>query len=1191
MHLKRLELFGFKTFPDKTCLEFTEGKGITAIIGPNGCGKSNIIDAFRWVMGEQSIKLLRGTSQEEIIFAGTEDRKPVSMAEVTLTIDNSDHQLKSEYTEVQITRRYYRSGESEYLLNKQVARLRDIQEMLMDTGIGKGSYSIIGQGQVIHILHSKPEERRELFEEAAGINKYKTRKIAAQRKLQVAEQNLIRLQDIRSEIHQQLGPLEEQARVAKEYQVLKKDLAGLEIGLFKVKVGKINQFKLELEKAIGDYRITVAEADNKSETIMQKKQEFRAKMVELEEGIADLNRQILELRRSRDDLRNKEQLSQERTSNFDHRIAALDIEITNLEQSKMSLVQKQTEAELEVEATDIAVQEFQDRLERKNEETKGIFERWQVINQEIQDLKKQQNGLDNQIENVKSKLMGMESSERVLNSDIQRIEENIATSQQDQVELTTKEQELKSRKSFVDTKVTDLRRVRDELYQKKSQKEDERKNLVKQRGEIKEKYDIRSSRLQLLLEMQQSHEGFQKGVKSVFQAKKDNVSGFATVRGVIADVITAQRQYEGAIEAVLDSALQAVVMEDEAAVKNVISHLKSNSLGRASFIAERVDAERLPNPVKGVLASTVVTCDEQYRQLVNTLLGAIVIVDSLDEALVARKELFADNTIKSIVTTAGEVVSRQGIITGGSTGKDNVSLLGRQREIIESKTDIENFKQEMTNIDVVLKEIEQLFITIENDLKNHANELKGLEIEQGTIANDLARISIDRSKIEKSLQAGLQNKQEYATEMARINAEKGNVNTGLQDFLTQKEELLMQIAEKEEALASANSDKEKASELLTEIKVGATSAEGMRRQIELKLASFVESQKNAELQVAQKQNEKNTILKAKTETIAAMQAAHEQLPMLEEQINTKEEKVKTMTTDRARYFNDLEVYDRMDKEQNTSDREVRASLAQEEIKLARIDTEFDEMNKRLSTEYGLTIEDVLASDAVVEDYDKTSEEVEKLKRRIKRMEPVNLLAIEEYDAQKDRLAFIEKQCDDLDKSRNDLNSIILELDQSAIAAFKETFNNVNIHFQRIFGELFKGGSGELQIIDENNVLESGIEILAKVPGSKRAQSMMLLSGGQKSLTAIALLFALLSAKPGPFVILDEIDAELDDINIGRVTEILKKYAQETQILIITHRQSTMSVVDTMFGLTMETKGVSKVVSVKLGSRLKESVTA
>lgn len=1191
MHLKRLELFGFKTFPDKTILEFTEGKGITAIIGPNGCGKSNIIDAFRWVMGEQSIKLLRGTSQEEIIFAGTEDRKPVSMAEVTLTIDNSDHQLKSEYSEVQITRRYYRSGESEYLLNKQLARLRDIQELLMDTGIGKGSYAIIGQGQVIQILHSKPEERRELFEEAAGINKYKTRKVAAQRKLQAAEQNLIRLQDIRSEIHQQLGPLEEQARVAKEYQVLKKDLAGMEIGLFKVKVGKINQFKQELERTINEYRVTVAEADNKAETIMQKKQEFRTKIVELEESINELNAQVLELRRTRDDLRKKEELSQERVNNHDLRIASLEQEMAQLEQTKSGLQQKQNEAQLELEATDVAVLEFQEKLERKNEETKDIFDRWQVINQEIQELKKQQAGLDNGIENIKSKLMGMESSERVLNGDIQRIEESIATAQNDQVELTTKEQELKTRKEFVDTKVNELRKVRDELFKQKAQKEDERKNLVKQRGEIKEKYDVRSSRLQLLLEMQQSHEGFQKGVKSVFQAKKDNVSGFGTVRGVIADVITAQRQYEGAIEAVLDTALQAVVLEDEAAVKNVINHLKNNALGRASFIAARVSAPQLPAPAKGILASSVVTCDEQYRPLVNELLGGIVIVESLDEALNNRREIFAQAEIKSIVTTAGEVVARQGVITGGSTGKDNVSLLGRQREIIESKTDIETFKQEMTKIDALVREIEQLFLTIENDLKNHANELKGLEIEQGTIANDLARISIDRSKIERTLQAGLQNKEEYAKEKQRINAEKDNVNVGLQDLLTQKEELLNQISEKEEALALANSDKEKANELLTEIKVGATNAEGMRRQIELKLESFRESFKNAELQVSQKLNDKTSFLKQKEETLAAMKAAHEQLPVVEEQIAVKEEKVKTMSTERSRYFNDLEVYDRMEKEQNTSDREIRGKLAQEEIKLARIDTEFDEMNKRLNTEYGLTMDDVLNSDAVVEDYDKTSDEVEKLKRRIKRMEPVNLLAIEEYEAQKERLAFIEKQCEDLDKSKNDLNAIILELDQSAITAFKETFNAVNMHFQRIFAELFKGGSGELQILDENNVLESGIEILAKVPGTKRAQSMTLLSGGQKALTAIALLFSLLSAKPGPFVILDEIDAELDDINIGRVTEILKKYSQETQIIIITHRQSTMSVVDTMFGLTMEHKGISKVVSVKLGNRIKETVPA
>jgi chromosome segregation protein len=1188
MHLKRLELFGFKTFPDRTILEFNEPTGIAAIVGPNGCGKSNIIDAFRWVMGEQSIKLLRGTSQEEIIFAGTDDRKAVSMAEVTLTIDNSDHKLPIDYSEVQISRRYYRSGDSEYLINKEPVRLKDVQELLMDTGIGKGSYAIIGQGQVVAILHSKPEDRRVLFEEAAGINKYKTRKNVTERKLQNAEQNLTRLKDIRSEIHQQLGPLEEQARVAKEYQVLKKDLAQLEIGLFKVKVGKITEFKTELEKTIGEYKKLVDEADLKAEQIAQKRQEFKDKILEIDQKIAALSVGLKTKQSEREKAQNTLHVTQERVNNHSQRMEKLLAEIEQLTQGKQSVEQRITETLLELEAGRKAVVEFSEKLSRKNDETKGIFERWQILSQEIGQFRTKLNEHNEKIENKKSKLMGLESSERVIANDLQRIETTLATVVKEQEELAAKEKELLARKEYIDTTIADLRNKRDELFKQRSSKEKERKTLVAHRSDIKEKFDSQSSRLRLLEEMQQSHEGFQKGVRSVFQARQQNVSGFQNVRKVIADILTVSKEYEAAVEAALENNLQAIIANDQQSISSVIGYLRERSLGRASFIPADLQTAEAITPTKGVCAATVVTCDASYKPLINRLLGSVVIVDKLEDALQLYPQAKAQG-IRLIVTTAGESITIDGIITGGSTGKDAVSLLGRQREIIELRKNIEDFKAELAICDQKQKEIEQRFLEIENDLKNYGNELKTLEIEQGTVANDLARMRMDKDKFGRQHETAVRDQQENKQELQKISTEKNNVTAEMNVLLQGKEEQESVIVQKEQELESARSEKDSVNELLTEIKISSTNAEGMQRQIELKLESFRESLKNSDLQMQQRNAEQQYLLKEKAQSEALLTEMTSSMPAMEVEIQTIETDITTATTERGRYFNDLDVYDRLDKERSMTDREARSKLAEEEIKRARIDAEYTEMNRRLTNDYGLTIEDVLLSDAVVEDYDKTSEEVEKLRRRIKRMEPVNLLAIEEYEAQKERLAFIETQCEDMEKAKIDMQSIIKELDQQAIQAFKDTFNTVNEHFQRIFVELFRGGSAELKIMDETNVLDSGIEIYAKVPGTKRAQSMTLLSGGQKALTAIALLFSLLTAKPGPFCILDEIDAELDDINIGRVTDILRAYANETQIIVITHRQPTMAIVNTMFGLTMEQKGISKVVSVKLGKDQQETV--
>ncbi|MDR1453480.1 MAG: chromosome segregation protein SMC [Candidatus Margulisbacteria bacterium] len=1193
MYLKKLEMFGFKTFPDRTVLEFADGRGITAIVGPNGCGKSNIIDAFRWVMGEQSIKLLRGSQQEEVVFAGTEERKPVSLAEVFLTIDNSDHRLPVDYSEVEVGRRFYRTGESEYLINKEVVRLRDVQELLMDTGIGKGSYAIIGQGQVVSLLHNKPEDRRKLFEEAAGIHKYKSRKHATQLKLEAAEQNLFRLSDIRAEIHQQLGPLEEQARTANEYQILKKDLAGLEIGLFKVKLGKLDFFKQEVEQKIAEYKKVVEEADTGARNIAAKKQEFRGKIVELDKQLQDFDSQLQDLRRQKAESANKSDVAKERAGNHRQRLQAVEQEIAQLEANKTALLARQNEAQVELGAVEKSVAELDERLARKNEETRAIVERWQQVNQEIADLKKALTDFLDQVENQKSKLLGLESGETVVAGDLQRVETSLTDFARERAELAQRKGELLERKTFVDSNVDELHARRDELFKQKSQKEDERKTKLARRIEIKEKYDQQSSRLQLLEEMQRTHEGFQKGVRSVFQARKDNTPGFGGIAGVVADIITVPKQYEAAVEAALENNLQAIVAEDRAAVEQALQHLREHALGRATFMAGGLLKNAVKvTPPRGVCAVDVVSCAEKYQEFITSLLGTVCIVDNLEQAWSVFEQSEASG-LSAVVTLAGEALTAKGLLTGGSVGKEqeSISLLSRQREIIELRKDSEQYTGELAALDTEIKTIEQLFGQIEEELKEHANKLKHLEIEQGTIANDLARLEIDRGKLEKNIVNSQQEITQQQSEMERIAGQKQNLRTELAELNKQREEKEKIIAEKESALQQADGEKTTVNELLTEIKINSTNALAAKRQIELKLESYRDNIQQTEAQLAEKSAEKETLRQSIAEAENILRDTQNILPEIEGRIEQSQTGLHAANQERARYFNDLEVYDRLEKERHDADREVRARLSEEEIKMARVEAEHAEMLRRMANEYNLTIDDVLKSEAVVEDYEKTQDEVEKLKRRIKRMEPVNLLAIEEYEAQKERLVFIENQCEDLEKSKADLLSIIKELDRTALEAFKETFHLVNEHFKQIFTSLFNGGYAELQILDNNNILESGIEILARVPGAKKTQSMSLLSGGQNALTAVALLFSLLSARPGPFCILDEIDAALDDPNIGRVTELLKEYAEKTQIIIITHRQAMMSVAEVLFGLTMEQKGVSKVVSLELPDKEKALLEA
>lgn len=1178
MFLKKVEIQGFKTFAENTQIKFEQPQGVTVIVGPNGCGKSNLLDAIRWVTGEQSIKLLRGTSHDEIIFAGSEFKKPLSLAEVTLTIDNSAGKLPLDYTEILIQRRLYRSGESEYSINREQCRLKDIQNLLMDTGLGKGAYSMISQGQVAEILHSKPEDRRTIFEEAAGINKYKNRKITAQRKLQSTEQNLIRLQDIRSEIHQQLGPLEEQARKAEEYKVLKKELGELEIGLCKEQVERALQEKKNVLEMVEGYRSNLQAADQQVDEIEQKKQEFKEKTTGLEQQIEQHQQQIEELRKRAGEINSLLKVSQERLEHQGQRLQQLAEEKQKLGFSKEVLQGKKIEVDAEEQAARIHLERLEQDLSQKEQETEVILEKWKMLAQEKEDIQMSLFDMENEVSSVRNQLIDLQNKEKFTAEELKRNEHAVLKMQEDLTELAEKQKEIADRQQQLQGKIEELKNKRDELVQETNKIEDSLAKNNNTYESIKERLDTKNSRLELLQEMQRNYEGFFEGVKN-FLGQKDSL-GFQGIYGVVADLIRPKEKYEVAIEVALGNRLQDIVVQSEDVAKKAINFLKDKNLGRATFIPlEKVKGYLATTNTGAKLAAEMVDYDPSFQEVVHYLLGRILIVNDLDEALKIKNDLKNNHDILRIVTISGEIITPAGSITGGAI-KHKTTLLGRQREIIELEKIVETLRFQLEEIKQERLQIEENAKVISGQIEELAGDIQHHEIEDKTLLNDKTRIELDLQKKQDELQAIENNVRVLREDLENIKKRQQEIEQELGKHSTNKENITESISTKEQEIQSTTEAKEKTNQELTELKVAAASAKAQYEQTQLKINTILENINEQETLLQEKQTEEDSIIQKKAETEQAIVSAKEELPTFEGQESELLSKIEEQRLERARIANDLEVIERKSKEANEQDREWRDKIAQEEVHLAKLDAELNAIEQRLSMEYELTLEDVVKAEAKVEDFEKVKQRVDRLKKNLKRMEPVNLLAIDEYKAQNERLNFIENQCNDLSEAKKNLYSLIKELDTMAIKSFSETFAIVKKHFEETFVKLFEGGKAELRLMDENNLLETGIEIYAQPPG-KRRQNLTLLSGGEKALTAIALLFAMFKTRPSPFTIMDEVDAALDEANIGRFTRLLDEFAKHTRIMVITHSKRTMSIANSMYGITMEKSGISKLVSMKL----------
>lgn len=1180
MYLKRLELQGFKSFADKTVLEFMPG--ITSVIGPNGSGKSNISDAIRWVLGEQSMKSLRGAKSNDIIFAGTQNRKSLGFAEASLVFDNEDGTLPIEYAEVTVTRKIYRSGETGYYINKVPCRLKDILELFMDTGIGKDGYSIIGQGKIDEILSNKSEDRRHIFEEAAGIVKYRTRKAESEKKLEHTKLNLLRINDILTEIESNIEPLQQQAEKAKKYLNLKEELKSIEIGLF---VYNIEKYKQTLEEIINDEDImksTCNQEEGKLERIKALKEELKTQIDEITEKIESMQNIGFESQKEIEQLNSNISVCNTRIENnkenrirFEKEIEEIKTKITSLEEE---IKQKQAKKDNLKENR----KKFEKELEEKQAELDKLTSKLSKKEIEIEEHKKK-------VEENTDKRYELQSDISTQNANAESLEKR---KQQIKQEITTNISELDSarlRKDDISKGFYEAESKRNSIVSSlekiEKQKEEASTKIKEYDTNINNLYSemrIKDSRHKFLVETEKEKEGYIKSVKSLLNDCENIKDLGKGMHGVLANIISVPKEYETAIEMCLGASLQNVVTETEEDAKRLIEHLRKNNLGRASFLPiTSVKGKKLENfkaKEKGIIgvASDLVQFNKKYEQIILNLLGRTVIVDNMETAIKVAKQ---NNYSFRIITIEGDLINPSGAITGGSVAKKTVNILGRGREIESLEKEINKIKQKIEKLE---KEKEE-YVNSQEDLLEEVSSLEKalqeIDITYATEKQKVVAINENIERIEKRLSKLKEETVNIDNQKIEIEEKKKTDEEQISTINEENEKLTNIINE----FAELNKDDQKYIDDLnfdiTNLKISVSSfdeSETSINEISDMINNDIENNKksmeNKEKQIQQieednKELEKNIEeTKQKIEEVKKqVQTSGQTINNLKEERTQKNEKLANKETELNDQFKIIE--------------DLKSQMAKMEAKKSKTEEDLNVVINKLWEEYELTPN-------TIKEYKKpdnialTQKKVNNLRADIRDLGSVNVDSIEEYKTLKERYDFMCEQRLDLENTMSKLRKMIQEMTEVMKEQFKTQFEIINKNFGEVFRELFGGGKAELTLADEENILECGIDITVQPPG-KKLQNMMLLSGGEKAFTAIALLFAILKINPAPFCVLDEIEAALDDVNVFRYAEYLKKFSKDTQFLVITHRKGTMEAADTVYGITMEENGISKLLSMKL----------
>ncbi len=1179
MYLKSIEIQGFKSFANKIVFEFHNG--ITGIVGPNGSGKSNVADAVRWVLGEQKIKQLRGASMQDVIFSGTEQRKPLGYAYVAITLDNADHQLNISYDEVTVARKLYRSGESEYLLNGTVCRLKDVYELFYDTGIGKEGYSIIGQGQIDKILSGKPEERRELFDEAAGIVKYKKRKSASQKKLEDEKQNLLRVNDILAELEKQIGPLEKQSEKAREYLKKKEELKKLDVNYFLLEnahtTEQMDAVNEKLKIAGDDYQ----ENSKRFENIRQEYDEIQEKIEELEKSIEETRNslsntssirtklvgEINVLKEQINSAKNNMEHFKTRLDSIEENIGQKEKECTLLAESKEQADTALRELETKRNVVKEALQKVQGEIEEINESIEKDKNRIIETLNERATIRSKKERYDTMLEQI-----AIRRSE--LNSKFLQAKSN----EEEQQEIAAG---LKEEFEKVNKEIEELNHQQKKMEERAGQIHDELGETDRQLRDAQVQYHQDKTKLESITNLTERYEGYGNSIRKVMERKESNKG----IIGVVADIIKVEKKYETAIETALGGNIQNIVTKDEKTAKEMINYLKENKFGRATFLPltsiEHPQEFKTPEVLeeKGVIgmADEIVSTEPDYRNVAKAMLGRIVVIDHVDQALkIARKY---DYGIR-MVTLDGELLVPGGAISGGAY-KNNSNLLGRRREMDELDKQV---KASLKQINELLDQIEQIK-NERNQLRIGIEEIK-LKIQNQFIAQNTARLNLIKAqeRIDETMHGVDDLKAEQAEiekQISEIKEQQEEISQQLEDSAKEEKILEAQITEKQEKLEGRREEEA----------VHAAAVAEQDVEVEKALQKQEFEQQNLERlkeELSRYAAEREEVLQATKQNEADIADKEENIKNLEQTMDasytTQEDseiRLKEMQEKREEYTSKQKQFFGLREELNDKiaglDKEIFRLKTQKE----KLEDTLSGLSGYMWSEYELTLRDAAElRDETMTDLVFLKRSVAELKDGIKRLGDVNVNAIEDYKAVMERYDFLKKQHDDLVEAEKMLIGIIEELDQAMRAQFTEKFAEISKEFDKVFKEMFGGGKGTLELMEDEDILEAGIRIIAQPPG-KKLQNMMQLSGGEKSLAAIALLFAIQNLKPSPFCLLDEIEAALDESNVGRFAQYLHKLTKHTQFIVITHRRGTMEKADRLYGITMQEKGVSALVSVNL----------
>lgn len=1189
MFLKRIEVKGFKSFADKVELELD--KGITGVVGPNGSGKSNISDAVRWVLGEQSAKNLRGTRMEDVIFTGTDLRKPLGFAEVTITIDNADGMLPVEYSEITVTRRMYRSGESEYYLNRTGCRLKDITELFMDTGVGRDGYSIIGQGRIDEILNAKAEERRDIFEEAAGIVKYKVRKQESERKLDATEQNIIRINDIVSELEIQLEPLNEQASKARRYLDIREKLKILELNLF---IKNIDKVKDKLSKLDESY----SNLDNELLDNNRKNARLEDDYIKIKTNISDNDCSI-------ESLQNEIYLSNNDMERFQGEANVLNEKILNIHKDISRLTE-------EIDKEDFNIERLNELLEGNKQNLNSFInsldEQQYLLTQkntELNDINSGINEKESKIENMKTEVIELLNSTANKKSSINSlyifkngIEKRKLQIDSENMEKHKKIDELEKSLSALKDSIKLFEQSYEDIEQKileqnkyKADIQNSKISIEKDIFELNGKIQSKKARYRVLNEMENDFEGYNKSVKEIMKLKKGGNSEYTGVCGIVADLIHAPGQYEIAIEAALGSALQNIVTEDEFITKRCIEFLKQNKFGRATFLPlSTVIGRNSYNNEKNIQSSTgfigfaneVIKYDSKYKNIISNLLGRVVLVDNIDNGIItARKTGYS----VKIVTLEGEIISPGGAFTGGSINQNTAGrILGRKRQIADLSSELKDLVDSLDNLNSSKKEIDSRLNSLEDVIKKSIEDKHLFEIKLSSINNSLNSVISDIERNKSDINS-------LNTELYQIDLENGEIENKIMEeseSLISLEKKNSSLTEKIQYEQTGIKDtllyKDNLVSEITALKVKLAEYKQSIMLINDKIKETEDSIERCNKSIQQRVDEKNK----NDDEINRISLSIRNIETSITNITIKKEKSKKLldSLNEKKKIN-MTILDGMEeksKEFNKSSSVLQDEMHKLEMQRARLDMELENLQNRIWEDYEVSYAMAQKYRIEIESINQSSKEINTIKEEIKALGNVNVGAIEEYKRVKERYEFLLKQELDLDEAKNSLQKLILEMTEKMEIQFTKNFSVINENFNITFQQLFGGGKAGLVLCNQEDILSSGVDIIAQPPG-KKLQSLTLLSGGEKALTAIALLFAILKMKPSPFCILDEIEAALDDVNVSRYATFLRELSKYTQFIIVTHRKGTMEISDALYGITMEEKGVSRLVSVRLAERV------